>query len=542
MSTVANPTAHTKARTRSEVPESVDVAIVGAGTGGLTAAVHLLQAGYSVAMFDQHYVAGGCATQFSRGPESARYCFDVGLHYVGDIEEGGVLPTMLAEMGVDQPFVPMDPDGFDRLIFPDYQFAIPASRDLYRERLLADFPDERKGIERYLKFLQHVDTFVNEIRKTDGDIGFNAVMTLLFKSPMVARYKTMTLAGLLNHCTKNEQLRAVLAGQHGIYGLAPSQVSAVFHAAIVNHFFHGVGYPLGGGQAISDKLAARIEELGGTIHLRRGIERIVMEDGRAVGVETEPWKGVSHTVRAKVVLSNADLKATLFDLVGRQHLPKKYAKRTDDYTYPAGLFLTCLGVKADLAELGMGASNYWLLDDYDLDGAYVRGAEEGAYAPLGAYITSASLKDPDTHGHAPEGVHSLEIMTLFPGEPEFWGYGGDDTEDWKYRRDEQYSDTKVAIEEALIDRTEALFPGMKENIVFRESASPLSHIRYTRAASGTGYGIAVTPNQFHDKRPHPRSPVKGLYLCGASTRQGFGIMGTLLGGRDAARRIVEDLK
>ncbi len=541
MSEVANPTARTRERTRTAVPESVDVAIVGAGTGGLTAAAYLLQQGLSVALFDQHYVAGGCATQFSRGPADARYCFDIGLHYVGDTDDDGVLPRLLGEMGVQQEFVPMDQDGFDHLIFPEYRFAVPARREDFRARLVADFPAERKGIDHYMRFLAQVDTVANVFRKSDGDMTFAALMTILFKAPQVARYKKATLKDLLDDCTRDPKLRAVLAGQHGIYGLPPNEVSAPFHAAIVNHFFHGVGYPKGGGQAISDKLADRVEELGGTIHLRRGVERILMEDGRAVGLVTEPWKGESHTVRARAVLSNADVKATLFDLVGAQHLPSKYAKSADAWTYPAALFLTCLGVKADLGELGMGAANYWISDDYDLDTAYARGREAGAYEPQGAYITSASLKDPDTPGHSPDGVHSLEVMTLFPGAPSFWGFDGDDTEAWRYRRDEQYSETKLAIEDKLIDRLEGLFPGTKEHIVFRESASPLSHIRYTRANAGTGYGIAVTPDQFHEQRPHPRSPVRGLYLCGASTRQSFGIMGTMMGGRDAARRIGEDL-
>ena len=541
MSEVATPTARTRDRTRSALPESVDVAIVGAGTGGLTAALYLLRRGLSVALFDQHYVAGGCATQFARGPAAARYNFDVGLHYVGDTDEGAVLPRLLSELGIEQDFVPMDPEGFDRLIFPDYSFAIPAKREQYRDRLVGDFPAEQRGIDRYMRFLAQVDAFVGELRRADGDMTFRGLMTLLFKAPQVARYRGATLADLLRDCTGDPRLRAVIAGQHGIYGLPPSEVSAPFHAAIVNHFFHGPGYPRGGGQAISDKLAARIEELGGTIHLRQTVQRIVMEDGRAVGLVTEPRRGEGHEVRARAVLSNADVKATLFDLVGRQHLPKKYAKTAQAWTYPAGLFLTCLGVQADLSELGMRASNYWLLDDWDLEAAYKRGREARAYEPQGAYITSASLKDPETPGHAPEGIHNVEVMTLFPSEPEFWGFDGPNSEAWRYRRDEQYSELKAQIEDRLIGRLDGLFPGAGDSVVFRESASPLSHIRYTRAGAGTGYGISVTPDQFHDRRPHPRSPVPGLYLCGASTRMSFGIMGTMLGGRDAAHRIGDDL-
>lgn len=540
MTQVHNPTENTRARTKAEPPEQVDVAIIGAGTGGLTAGAYLAQHGLKVAVFDQHYVAGGCATQFSRGPDKARYSFDVGLHYVGECGEGGAIPEILNGAGVHQDFVPMDPDGFDTLVFPDFEFQVPVDREAYRDRLVEMFPEERKGIDKYLKFLKSVDYAAAITQPRDTETGVLGLMQILFKAPNVAFNKWSTLGQLLDGITDNPQLRAVIAGQHGDYGLPPSEVAAIFHAGIANHFFKGAYYPRGGGQAISDKLADRIEALGGTIHLRRGIERVIVEGGRAVGVVTEPWKGVSHTVRAKYVLSNADVKATLFKLVGRQHLPGRYAEKADDWTLPSALYLTCLGVKADLGKLGMRASNYWLADSYDFDGMYSRGREAGMLMPQGAYITSASLKDPGTPGHSPEGVMNVEVMTLLQGEPEAWDMNTEDAESWGYRRSQEYNERKDAVEANLIDRLEGLFPGTKEAIVFKESASPMSHIRYTRSSAGTGYGIGMTPKQLDTGRAHPRSPLKGLYLCGASGRHGFGIMGALYSGRDAARRIAED--
>ncbi len=80
-----SPTLHTARRVRTPVPESVDVAIIGCGPGGLEAGALLARAGQKVACFDQHYVAGGCATMFERGRSDARWRFDVGLHYIGGI-------------------------------------------------------------------------------------------------------------------------------------------------------------------------------------------------------------------------------------------------------------------------------------------------------------------------------------------------------------------------------------------------------------------------------------------------------------------------
>jgi phytoene dehydrogenase-like protein len=100
---------------------------------------------------------------------------------------------------------------------------------------------------------------------------------------------------------------------------------------------------------------------------------------------------------------------------------------------------------------------------------------------------------------------------------------------------------KKALEDDMIARLERQFPGTVETIEFCESASPMSHFRYTKGADGTGYGLAAIPSQFFDKRPSERSPIKGLYLCGASTRSGHGIIGALQSGWLAARTIASDL-
>jgi phytoene dehydrogenase-like protein len=93
----------------------------------------------------------------------------------------------------------------------------------------------------------------------------------------------------------------------------------------------------------------------------------------------------------------------------------------------------------------------------------------------------------------------------------------------------------------MIARLDALFPGSARAVVFRESATPVSHVRFTRATGGHGYGIAATPDQFMKGRPGYRAPLPGLYVCGASTRAGHGIVGAMLGGRQAARTIAKDL-
>ena len=529
----------TRPRTLAELPSSVDVAIIGAGTSGLMAGAELSNRGLRVALFDSHYVAGGCGTQFARGSGDDRYCFDVGLHYVGDCRPDGVMPQLLAGVGAEVDFRPMDQDGYDTLIFPDFRFRIPSSMELYRERLVDLFPSEKRGIDRYLKLVRQVTLVGQKIEQNGGKMTFSTLLDVIFRGRLLAFNQKVTLGQFLDSCTQDEKLRAVIAGQNGDYALPPNEVSALMHCGMAGHFFKGAFYPRGGGQVISDRLAEVIEARGGSIHLRCGIEEILVEDGRAVGVRTEPKRGVQHEIRAKSVLSAADLKQTLLGLLPSSSLPEEWRRRTENYTMAGALFMTFLGVEGDLKDDGMEATNYWQFDGYDFDEAYERGRASETFEPYACYITSASVKDYGTPGHAPVGKSAVEVMTLVDGDPSKWGVEPQGIRRWEYKKSSHYLETKARIEEDMVRRFQELFPTAADRICFRESATPASHSRYTRSSAGTGYGLAGTPDQMLDNRPGYQGPVPGLYLCGASTRAGHGIVGAMMGGHQAAKSIAQ---
>jgi all-trans-retinol 13,14-reductase len=543
--TEPGPPERTRARQRNPLPEAVDVAIVGCGLGGLSTAAYLAKAGLKVCALDAHYVAGGCGTVFSRGPSEARYHFDVGLHYVGDCGPGGTLPGILQEVGAEPvDFLPMDPDGFDTIILPGLEFKIPVGLEPYRERLLSAFPSERRGIEKYVRLLEGVRDIGRRLDARDGRMSLAIALRVVAKYHGLALYQNATIGQVLDSMTKNPLLRAVILGQHGDYGLPPSKVSALLHLGLADHYFKGAYYPRGGGQILADRLAKAIEDHGGTIHLRRPVGRILIEGGRAVGIETAARRNhPSERVRAKVVVSNADLVKTLRDLVGREHLPAAWKARLDrGFELPSALFLTCLGLRGDLRELGFRKSNYWIFEQSDVEGLYRAARNDASPIPRAAYITSASVKDPETPHHAPAGHSTLEVMSIVRGDAAHWGVPEHELKDWGYKRNEEYHRRKQSVEDRLLEMLERRFPGVSERIVFKESATPVTHTRYTGATDGNSYGIAVTPGQFGKGRPGYEAILPGLHLCGVSTRMNHGIVGAMSSGRASSRAVLEALR
>ena len=133
------------------------------------------------------------------------------------------------------------------------------------------------------------------------------------------------------------------------------------------------------------------------------------------------------------------------------------------------------------------------------------------------------------------------IMTILPGHASAWGISPEALASGSYRQDGAYLEKKRRVEDQLIATLDRVFPGSAADICFRESATPVTHSRYTRATDGTGYGIAATPEQFMGNRPGYRLPIEGGYLAGASTRAGHGIVGAMISGVNVAKRVARDM-
>lgn len=516
-------------RYRTLEEENFDVIVVGAGLGGLTAAALLTRQGKKVLVLDQHAVAGGNATTFKR----SGYEFDIGLHYIGGCQPGGPIPRILRAAGAEAvSFAELDPEGFDTLVYPDFLFRVPKGIDRFRDRLTQYFPQEANGIDRYIKLVRQVETMQRSMAKSA------TIFRTLPRALQLSRWASRTFKEFLDSCTDDPWLQAVLAGQHGDYALPPSRASVLAGVGLALHYLQGAYFPRGGGQVISDHLAEAIERQGGKILLMGRVQRILVDDGRVLGVELESRHVGRRTVRAPAVISNADIKRTLLELVDVKDLQSKTISRVREYEMAPALGMLYLGYQRDLRAEGHPATNFWIYPSYDYEAQYAAARRGDFSSDPFVYVSIASLKDPDHSSLAPPGVTNMQVMSLAPHQPQSWGVSPEEAQSGAYRSRPEYLAAKESFSRGLIRAACSIFPDLPERIVFQELATPLTHSRYTASTDGTSYGIAATPQQFLRRRPGTRTEIEGLYLCGANTRMGHGIGGVTMSGLFAAASIV----
>jgi phytoene dehydrogenase-like protein len=504
-----------------------DAIVIGSGAGGLTVAVALANAGQKVLVLEQHYLPGGWTHSFSLGG----YRFSPGVHYLGQLKQGGAMRRVLEGLGVGDglEFYELNPDGYDHVIAGEERFDIPRGKEAFISRLVERFPHERRGIKSYFRFLTGIDREFQRLHSLPGPI---AALLLPIVAPRLTFRGLRPLSRLISKYVSDPFLCTILEARAGDHGMNPNEVPCAQHIAIEAHYWEGAWYPRGGGAAIPRNFIKRLKEMGGEIRLRSKVDKILVDgegrSRRAVGVRMAD----GSEIRARCVVSNADAHVTYHQLLEPTSLSPKLQKRLAKTDYSLTALSLFMATDLDLEAAGLDSGNYWITRDTDVSRTY-RYAERADLVeagPLeGLFTTITTLKDPSKFQ---DGVHTMEAFT-FVSYDAFTQWEGSATED----RPEDYEKFKQLLIDRFMDLLETLIPGLRDHLLFCDLGTPLTNVHYVNAYRGNLYGTSKTRSQVGPFAFPVKTEIAGLYHCGASTIA-HGVMGALMSGVAAAKAIL----
>ncbi len=492
-----------------------DVAVVGAGIGGLTAAALLADAGYRVAVFDQHVLPGGyCHSYLRKARHQGKpvlYRFDAGPHDFSGVWDGGTVMGLLDRLGV------ADRIAWQRI---DHSYRTPTGaidppRD-WRDyaRLLGErFPQCAPGI---LALFEDIHAIFEDMYATgEGRSGIpglpgniDALLAFPKDHPHAFKWMNRPFDELVAAHLSDPGAVAIINALSGYLGDGTQTLSCAEMVPIFGYYFKGGRYPVGGSSRFSEILVEAIEERGGTVHLKTPVRRIVVENGQAAGVEL----GDGRIVRARAVVSNADIRRTFLELVAPQHVPADFRARLAQAAPATSAFSVQLGL------------------DYVPD---IKPATH-VMGPAHVGIATMSLVDPSA---APDGHSIMNLIRLAPhAQAKDWFPPEDGGDDWKaWRRSDAYAQRKKEFGDDMIAAAETILPGLRDHIVYRTDASPVTYARYDGASSGAIYGISGA-----GRLKGSKSPVPGLVIAGGGN-VGSGVEAVVVSGAEAAEALVPGL-
>ena len=506
-----------------------DAVVIGAGNGGLTAAVRLAQNGVKTLLVEKHNLPGGFATSFRRG----RFEFEASLHELNDFgtaENAGDLRQLFDSLGVT--------DKIEWLPIPDAYRVICKSEGLdatmpfgvkaFIDRMEQYVPGSRASTEKFFALAEEVrlaQAYSNSVNgKTDSKY-------------MVKNYGNFVRCGSYS---VNEVLRAlkmpqkaqdILSAYWCYLGAHLEDMSFAHYASMVNRYIlRGAVSPKSRSHEISLAFIERFLELGGEVHMnteavriltgKDGVEGVVLADGTTVETRHIVANCAPHLVYGKMM----------------EKVPERIVRATNARKLSGRGFTMFLGLDATAEEMGVQNHNYFLYDTSD---------------SVRQYHLMETIEDNDVQATvclnraqpdcSPEGTCMMYFTTLFMQRE-------DGTDAWSDVTPENYVRTKNRVADRMIERFERdTGARIRDHIEEISIATPMTYARYCGHPQGTIYGYE---SQYWDglmprlqmMNEDYENGVRGLRFAGGYAMRLSGYSSAYHAGDISGRQTVGDLK
>ncbi len=485
--------------------EQYDWIIIGSGLSGISLAAILSKEGKKCLVLERHYTAGGYTHVFKRRD----YEWDVGIHYVGEVHRKEKMLARLFRYITDGQLEWEEMDEvYDQIIFGKERFNYVKGTENFKEHLKTYFPDpeDQAAIDKYVAMIRAASHASKDLFSKRALPPLANRLFGNFISRKANSYSRKTTREVLETITKNEKLIGVLTGQYGDYGMPPAQSSFIMHALLAKHYLGGGSFPIGGSARIFETVEPVIEKSGGKVFTNASVEKIIVKNGKAVGVKMSDGK----EILAPKVASSIGVHNTYLGLLKDEPKIDKFKQQLEGTEASSAHLCLYVGMKYTAKELNINKTNLWIYPDnfnHDENMANYLADPDNAEFPL-VYISFPSVKDPDWENRYP-GKSTLEIITLGDyGTFKKW-----EDSRWK-KRGEDYDAYKEKISQRLLQVLFKYLPQLEGKIDYYELSTPLSTKHFVNYQKGEIYGLVHTPERFEQSMLNVHTPIKNLYLTG----------------------------
>lgn len=488
------------------------VAVIGAGMGGLAAAIRLASRGFEVDVFEKNAQVGGRVGRL----EAEGFSFDTG-------------PSLLLMTDTYRELfraAGRELDDYVRLVPLDanYRVTFGDGDALTIRRMLPELIKELERIEpgvapRFYRFLEDAchkyrlgrSEFVE--RDFEGARDFFGLrnLRLLLKTKAVNNYYRS-----VSKYFTTEKLRQAFSLQTMYLGLSPFEAPAVYSLLPYTELAEdGLWFPEGGMYSLIEAMERLATELGVKFHMNSPVQSIVVTKGRAHGVRVNGGE-----IEADAVLANADLPYVYRELLGGTADGDFKLRKRGKLEYTASAFMLYLGVEEKLEN--MVHHNFYLSERYKENFEAIFRDHELPDDPS-FYAVVPTKTEPRM---APDGMDSLFVLVPVPhlGPNVDWDRDGD------------------AFKEKIYGLLERRCGLDRRSVVYESVRTPLDWRDEYNLEEGAAFGIGHGIFQVGYFRPPMVSKaVEGMYFVGASTRPGTGVPLVAIGARLVADRIVREV-
>ena len=474
--------------------EKYDVAIIGAGIGGLVCGCYLAKAGLKVIIVEQHNKPGGYCTSFER----QGYRFDVGVHYFGGINNG-LMGRILDELCIRDQITFKQFDPTDKIIMPDVVTYIRANPLDTIEEFKNKFPKEKNNIDRFFDFIMQKN-FVQVYAKTKGH----------------------TFEDILNSFFKDNRLKATLGVLVSNIGASPAQAVAFPSLILLRQYSLEPGfYPIGGVQAFPDILTKYFKEKGGELILSEKVTEIIFENKVAVGIRLDKGKKVI----SKIVVSNADATETFKELINTDTIESRLVNKMK---ISPSMFIVYLGLKVNLKKILDKKCNVFYFSSYDVNTVY----NDLDRNVLKDKLPWLICDFPSLHDCSVDSEKSTAIIMMCA----------------PYKTRSFWNKHKEILSDKMINLVQELniIPDIEKYIDLKIIGTPHTLYKYTNNRAGSFSGWLPTVKQTGKDYIPQETSVPNLYLAGHWCSTGYlhygGIPNVVFLGRRASILILRKLK